>query len=181
MMILSAGLLAAQPGCQGNRLGAGNKRYAGLKHTDNIIFASYQPVDNGWGIGYSRTIRNRLGAYLCLSHGEYYVPGLSDKYKNVPHYQASLGATYGEKLFRVLDVYLLLGGSYNATWGMENEDWIKPLLDRTSRYSKFDHLSLEGGAGAKISPFRQCRLGFVVQVRIDGIRNESHVDIGIAF
>jgi hypothetical protein len=164
--------LMAQPSCLNH---SGTRVYAGLEHPDNIVFGTFQATDAGYGVGYIRSLTSSLGLYFSGSYGEYYVPGLSREYKDVPHYKIASGIVHGGQVLPDLRCNFILGLSYHDFWGIKDYDWIKTVYDKYNRHSKMSHFSCEFGSAVTL--WNWLYVGF----RWDWIRVESNIDVGISF
>jgi hypothetical protein len=120
----------------------------------NVVSVTYQPIDNGFGLRYDR-IFNDFGLYTSLSKGNYKTLDLFIK----DHYKVCLGST-----MTIEKCFLSLGLSYNH-YGEHSEPINHVIITP---------VSYEVGAGAILN-----RL--MVAFRIDPVKWESNIDIGLRF
>ena len=125
--------------------------YTSVYAQKNIISATFQPTDLGYGIRYDRLFKD-FGLYSGLTRGEYRV----DEFYIKDHYKVAFGVTTP-----IDDSYLSIGLSchkYGAIYG----DFCKALSP----------VSFEVGAGVFLGRFN-------VAFRMDFLKGEGCVDFGI--
>lgn len=134
-------------------------------HRNNIIYASFQPVDFGVGIRYDRKIDNIVGSYFSASYGTYRLPA---------------GGYIKDHLRFVLGGFHYLKPYHNSF----------PSIGVGIVYSIYGEqcITIPDFPMAALNPFSfevcfntKCWNRFALGLRFDFMKNESAIDLGFNF
>ena len=127
----------------------------------NIAGGTYQFIDNGFGLNYTRLISN-YGIYGVISKGNYWMIG---DY-TVSHFKATIGVSAKLNPSYKNNPYFSFGIAYHEFWGI-------PIIHNLAKKA-FNPFSAEFGISENVERVN-------VGVRYDVFKNEAALDIGILF
>lgn len=135
----------------------------------NTLYATFRPVEFGYGVRYDREIKETHGIYISLIQGSYQLK-TGEYIKH--HYMLSTGIFINifDKLLakEVYRTHISVGLNYHRYDGIYNPFDMIPA-------KAFNPFSCDIGVGAKILS------KYNIAIRVDPIKWESSIDFGYSF